>query len=106
MPATLRGFNGTATRPAAHAQDVSTVSSACAEVRSSSLMRHLLKLALEIGNFLNASSPQGAAVGFHLETLLRLRDVKSTNNKAQTLLHFVARYASYLVVFAVPPVHG
>ncbi|GLI68844.1 hypothetical protein VaNZ11_013387, partial [Volvox africanus] len=72
-------------------KDIALISSACSEVRNSSLMKHLLKLALEIGNFLNASSPQGAAIGFHLETLLRLRDVKSTNNKGQTLLHFVAR---------------
>ncbi|GIL72691.1 hypothetical protein Vretifemale_2934, partial [Volvox reticuliferus] len=72
-------------------KDIALTSNACSEVRSSSLMKHLLKLALEIGNFLNASSPQGAAIGFHLETLLRLRDVKSTNNKGQTLLHFVAR---------------
>lgn len=72
-------------------QNVAVVARACDEVRSSSLMRHLLKLALEIGNFLNASSPQGAAVGFNLETLSKLRDVKSSSNPAQTLLHFIAR---------------
>ncbi|GFR41286.1 hypothetical protein Agub_g1801 [Astrephomene gubernaculifera] len=78
-------------RMEALSKEIEVVDTACREVRNSCLMKHLLKLALEIGNFLNASSPQGAAVGFHLETLLRLRDVKSTNNKGQTLLHFVAR---------------
>eukprot|EP00798_Chlamydomonas_sp_ICE-L_P013879 gene13880-19805_t len=51
----------------------------------------ILKIALEIGNFLNAGGHQGSAIGFQLETLLKLKDVRSTRNRAVTLLHYLAR---------------
>lgn len=78
--------------PRRRPQAIAVLSRASQEVRSSSLMKHLLKLALEIGNFLNCASAQGSAVGFHVEALLKLRDVRSSKNKGQTLLHFVARW--------------
>ncbi len=69
------------------------VCSASKEVRESSLMRQLLKMALDIGNFLNASTAQGSAIGFQLDTLLKLREVRSSKQRTVTLLHFIARYA-------------
>ena len=51
----------------------------------------ILKISLEIGNFLNAGGHQGSALGFQLETLLKLKEVRSTKNRTVTLLHYLAR---------------
>ncbi|KAG1652410.1 hypothetical protein FOA52_012192 [Chlamydomonas sp. UWO 241] len=68
-----------------------TLKGACAEVCGNPLLHLILKIALIIGNFLNAGAPQGSAIGFQLDTLLKLKDVRATNNKAVTLMHFIAR---------------
>ncbi len=70
-----------------------TLDAACSEVRDSRLLLLILKMALSLGNFLNAGAHQGSALGFHLDTLLKLKDVRSTTNKHVTLMHFVARCA-------------
>ena len=61
------------------------------EVRNSDLLLLILKISLFVGNFLNAGAHQGSAMGFHLDTLLKLKDVKSTKDKRFTLMHFIAR---------------
>ncbi len=61
------------------------------EVRNSDLLLLILKISLIVGNFLNSGAAQGSAVGFHLDTLLKLKDVRSTRNKKVTLMHFIAR---------------
>ncbi|GAX75451.1 hypothetical protein CEUSTIGMA_g2895.t1, partial [Chlamydomonas eustigma] len=68
-----------------------TLQGACMELRDSNLLRLILKIALSLGNFLNSGGHQGSALGFHIDTLLKLKDVKSTTNKRFTLMHFVAR---------------
>ena len=67
------------------------LSGACLEVRTSRLLLLVLKISLIVGNFLNSGAQQGSAVGFHLDTLLKLKDVKSTKSKKMSLLHFVAK---------------
>lgn len=51
---------------------------ACAEVTQSVQLPTILKIALAMGNFLNAGNRNGAAAGFQVETLLKLKDVRST----------------------------
>lgn len=68
-----------------------TLSVACREVRDSPLLRTILKTSLLIGNFLNAGNRNGSAAGFHINDLLKLRDVRSTRASSRTLLHFLAR---------------
>ncbi len=81
-------------RAAAVGEAAGSVTSACTEVRDSSLLRSILKTALTIGNFLNAGNRAGSAAAFQVDTLLKLRDIKSTTSRSKTLLHFLAREVS------------
>ena len=68
-----------------------SVTTACKEIRNSSLLQSALKTALAIANFLNVDNLNGAGAGFHVEGLLKLRDIKSKRERTPTLLHFLAR---------------
>ncbi|KAK9814344.1 hypothetical protein WJX72_004222 [[Myrmecia] bisecta] len=70
---------------------VDTLMAACDEVRTNKLLPTVLKIALAVGNFLNAGNRNGAAAGFQIETLLKLKEVRSTSTRSKTLLHFMAR---------------
>ncbi|GAB4820268.1 hypothetical protein N2152v2_007314 [Parachlorella kessleri] len=65
------------------------LSQACQEVRECSQLTEVLRVALAVGNFLNAGNSNGCAAGFQVDSLLKLKDVKST--RSSTLLHFLAR---------------
>ena len=67
------------------------------ELCNSDLLRLILKISLETGNFLNAGAHQGCAVGFHVDTLLKLKDVKCTKDKRFSLLHFIARSVIFVI---------
>jgi hypothetical protein len=55
---------------------------ACEEVDACDLLRIFLKVALLAGNFLNAGSrATGAAAGFQIDSLLKLREVKSSKSR-------------------------
>ena len=51
---------------------------ACTQVRESTSLRAVLSAALAAGNALNAGTPRGGAVGFTLDSLHKLADVRST----------------------------
>ena len=53
-------------------------------------MVKLLEGILTVGNHLNVGSRSGSAIGFRLEVLLKLADVKAIDKKT-SLLHFVYR---------------
>lgn len=80
-------------RHAALDSDIQTISAACAEVRGCVLLPAVLKTALDVGNYLNAGHRAGAAAGFQIESLLKLKAVRSSTHPGRTLLHFVARQA-------------
>jgi hypothetical protein len=61
---------------------------ACSQLKGSQNFKKILEMVLAVGNYLNGDSFCGSARGFKLGALLKLMDVKSTNNKT-TLLHFV-----------------
>lgn len=84
----LHGFHS---RTTAASNAARLVTAACTEVRDSALLRSILKTALAIGNFLNAGNRNGSAVGFQVDSLLKLKDVRSTRARSRTLLHFLAR---------------
>ena len=71
--------------------DVQAVGDACAETRSNKLLPCVLKICLDVGNYLNAGHRAGAAAGFQIESLLKLKAVRSSKHPGRTLLHFVAR---------------
>ena len=68
-----------------------TVDAAIKSVMASKDFKLLLQTVLASGNHLNAGTYRGGAAGFHLETLLQLRDVKSGVDRKVSLLHFVVR---------------
>lgn len=60
------------------------------QLRESVKLRELLKLVLRLGNFLNGASNRGAALGFRLADLDKLRQVRSAD-QSTTLLQYIAR---------------
>ena len=59
----------------------------------SEALRFLLKVVLDIGNFLNShSSRLSSASGYTLDTLLKLPDARSPVDKSVTLLHWLIRH--------------
>ncbi|KAI8905177.1 formin homology 2 domain-containing protein [Gorgonomyces haynaldii] len=70
--------------------DTNCVVTAISEIMTSKTLVQVLQTVLVIGNYLNGSTFRGNAFGFKLESLLALKDTKS-NNKRQTLLHYVSK---------------
>ncbi len=56
--------------------DIESVLSACKELRGSQKFVDILKIVLEIGNFLNGNSFREGAWGFKLDTLAAMVDTK------------------------------
>jgi hypothetical protein len=56
-------------------QDVDAVLAACDEVKKSTKFKKVLEVVLALGNYLNGGSFRGAAYGFKLDALNKLRYV-------------------------------
>jgi hypothetical protein len=54
-------------------QDVDAVLAACDEVKKSTKFKKVLEVVLALGNYLNGGSFRGAAYGFKLDALNKLR---------------------------------
>ena len=67
-----------------------TLSRGCEELMNKGLFTKLLEATLKVGNRLNSGTTRGNAKAFHLNLLLRLSDVKSTDRKT-TLLPFIVK---------------
>jgi hypothetical protein len=75
------------------ASNIATLLSANTEITQSETLLAILAIALEAGNFLNSyNNNQGAAVGFSIDTVLKLSQTKSQKNSKTTLLHTLARW--------------
>ena len=98
-----RQFDGR--HEALHAQ-IQTLEDASAETRSNRLLPCVLKTCLDVGNYLNAGHRAGAAAGFQIESLLKLKAVRSSKHPGRTLLHFVARQVLSRVVQMSTPAHA
>ena len=68
--------------------DIESVLSACKELRASSKFLDILRIVLEVGNFLNGNSFREGAWGFKLDTLNNMVDTKSGARKNYTLMHY------------------
>ncbi|KAL1810226.1 hypothetical protein ACET3Z_027216 [Daucus carota] len=66
---------------------------ACDEVRNSQKLKEIMSKILFLGNTLNQGTARGSAVGFKLESLLKLSDTRATNNK-MTLMHYLCKVFS------------
>ncbi|PHT79626.1 hypothetical protein T459_17678 [Capsicum annuum] len=71
-------------------KSLNTVNSACEEVRSSLKLKEILKKILFLGNTLNQGTARGSAIGFKLDSLLKLTDTRATNNK-MTLMNYLCQ---------------
>ncbi|PPR80900.1 hypothetical protein GOBAR_AA39816 [Gossypium barbadense] len=71
-------------------KSLSTVNSACDEVRNSLKLKEIMKKILYLGNTLNQGTARGSAVGFKLDSLLKLTDTRASNSK-MTLMHYLCK---------------
>ncbi|WOG95210.1 hypothetical protein DCAR_0414516 [Daucus carota subsp. sativus] len=62
----------------------------CEEVRNSRKLKEIMSKILFVGNTLNQGTARGSAVGFKLDSLLKLTETRSTNNK-MTLMHYLCK---------------
>lgn len=70
--------------------NLNIVNSASEEVRSSEKLRRIMHTILQLGNALNQGTTRGSAVGFRLDSLLKLTDTRARNNK-MTLMHYLCK---------------
>jgi len=61
------------------------------ELRDSASLTSILSLVLTIGNVMNVNTSKGSAVGFKIDVLSKLQDVRSTDRKT-TLLHYAVSW--------------
>ncbi|KAI7733397.1 hypothetical protein M8C21_021336, partial [Ambrosia artemisiifolia] len=59
-------------------------------VRSSSKFKRVMQTILSLGNALNQGTARGSAVGFRLDSLLKLTDTRARNNR-MTLMHYLCK---------------
>ncbi|KAH9777960.1 Formin-like protein 20 [Citrus sinensis] len=71
-------------------KNLNTVNSACEEVRNSIKLKEIMKKILYLGNTLNQGTARGSAVGFKLDSLLKLTDTRASNSK-MTLMHYLCK---------------
>ncbi|XP_047316772.1 formin-like protein 20 isoform X2 [Impatiens glandulifera] len=71
-------------------KSLNLVNSACQEVRNSLKLKEILKKILYLGNALNQGTARGSAIGFKLDSLLKLTDTRASNNK-MTLMHYLCK---------------
>ncbi|CAL9115946.1 unnamed protein product [Musa textilis] len=72
-------------------QSLSSIDSACEQIRNSIKLKEIMKKILFLGNTLNQGTARGSAIGFHLDSLLKLSDTRATNNKMMTLMHYLCK---------------
>ncbi|ESR53901.1 hypothetical protein CICLE_v10024009mg, partial [Citrus x clementina] len=77
-------------------KNLNTVNSACEEVRNSIKLKEIMKKILYLGNTLNQGTARGSAVGFKLDSLLKLTDTRASNSK-MTLMHYLCKHSVHSV---------
>ncbi|XP_031122888.1 formin-like protein 18 isoform X3 [Ipomoea triloba] len=67
-----------------------TVNSAADQIRGSAKLKRIMQTILSLGNALNQGTARGSAVGFRLDSLLKLTETRARNNK-MTLMHYLCK---------------
>ncbi|KAF9662063.1 hypothetical protein SADUNF_Sadunf18G0014300 [Salix dunnii] len=62
----------------------------CEQIRSSAKLKRIMQTILSLGNALNHGTARGSAVGFRLDSLLKLTETRSRNSK-MTLMHYLCK---------------
>ncbi|THU59337.1 hypothetical protein C4D60_Mb07t01090 [Musa balbisiana] len=71
-------------------KSLNTIDSACEQIRNSIKLKEIMKKILFLGNTLNQGTARGSAIGFRLDSILKLTDTRATNNK-MTLMHYLCK---------------
>ncbi|XP_057834061.1 formin-like protein 17 isoform X2 [Cryptomeria japonica] len=70
--------------------NLSIINATSREVRDSVKLRKIMQTILSLGNALNQGTARGSAIGFRLDSLLKLIDTRARNNK-MTLMHYLCK---------------
>ncbi|XP_059445273.1 formin-like protein 14 [Corylus avellana] len=74
-------------------KNLNTINDATREVKESVKLRQIMQTILTLGNALNQGTARGSAIGFKLDSLLKLSDTRARNNK-MTLMHYLCKLLS------------
>ncbi|XP_058114083.1 formin-like protein 18 isoform X3 [Magnolia sinica] len=66
------------------------VNSAAEEASKSVKLKRIMQTVLSLGNALNQGTARGSAIGFKLDSLLKLAETRARNNK-MTLMHYLCK---------------
>lgn len=66
------------------------VNNASRQVKESLKLRRVMQTILSLGNALNSGTARGSAIGFKLDSLLKLTDTRARNNR-MTLMHYLCK---------------
>ncbi|XP_062099581.1 formin-like protein 18 [Humulus lupulus] len=70
--------------------NLNIVNSVAEEIRNSVKLKRIMQTILSLGNALNHGTARGSAIGFRLDSLLKLTDTRAQNNK-MTLMHYLCK---------------
>ncbi|KAJ6834117.1 formin-like protein 6 [Iris pallida] len=70
--------------------NLNIVNSSSTEIRNSAKLKRIMQTILSLGNALNQGTARGSAIGFRLDSLLKLIDTRARNNK-MTLMHYLCK---------------
>ncbi|KAK6927637.1 Formin, FH2 domain, partial [Dillenia turbinata] len=71
-------------------RSLNLVNSAAEEIRGSVKLKRIMQTILSLGNALNHGTARGSAIGFRLDSLLKLTDTRARNKK-MTLMHYLCK---------------
>uniref|UniRef100_A0A7N0UTH2 Formin-like protein n=2 Tax=Kalanchoe fedtschenkoi TaxID=63787 RepID=A0A7N0UTH2_KALFE len=71
-------------------KSLNIVNSAAEEIKGSAKLKRIMQTILSLGNALNQGTARGSAIGFRLDSLLKLTDTRARNNK-MTLMHYLCK---------------
>ncbi|KAK3121451.1 hypothetical protein QOZ80_8BG0653630 [Eleusine coracana subsp. coracana] len=74
-------------------RNLNIVNTSAEEIRGSVKLKRIMQTILSLGNALNQGTARGSAVGFRLDSLLKLSDTRARNNKT-TLMHYLSKVLS------------
>eukprot|EP00975_Prorocentrum_lima_P005309 1148892-Prorocentrum_lima.AAC.1 len=68
---------------------VETFEAAAREICGNRKINRVLEVVLAIGNYLNGGTNRGQAYGFKMDSILKLKDARSSKNGKLNLMHFL-----------------
>lgn len=69
---------------------LNVVNSAAEEIKNSVKLKRIMQTILQLGNALNQGTSRGSAIGFRLDSLLKIADTRARNKKT-TLMHYLCK---------------